>query len=220
MRLVLLSLGFFLLVALVTVVPSWAQVSEPEPFFSEYVEGADGKDGARGDGDDALEIFNPTDLQFDLAGAGCVLLLYENGASPPLELSFGQTDPIPPHDGLVIASGAATDPDLLAAANLVLPTLSFDGNDALQLVCYELLPAKDRYLILDAIGVPGDPPGAWTAYTTNMALSKIPPADPTGDPWGSDSFDPSAWNDTPSGDYDYSDLGDYVPVELLSFSIE
>ncbi len=225
MRSVRLSAALVLILALGALSPAWAQVSEPEPFFSEYVEGADGKRQSRGDFDDALELFNPTAAAFNLQTYGCAILLYVNGATPATSLPL--TGVIDAGGTMVLISDLATDPSLIALLSdpgvnaAQLTGLSFDGDDALELVCTSLPARADRDIILDVIGIPGDTNGPWTdpisgLSTANFVLQKIPPDDP----WGSILFSWEDWSGSDSSSYNYGELGDFVPVELLSFSVE
>lgn len=225
MRSVRMGAALVLVLALGAVTQIWAQVSEPEPFFSEYVEGADGKRQSRGDFDDALELFNPTAAAFNLQTWGCAILLYVNGATPATSLPL--TGVIDAGGTMVLISDLATDPGLTALLSdpgvnaMQLTGLSFDGNDALELVCTSLPARADRDIILDVIGIPGDPNGPWTdpisgLSTANFVLQKLPPDDPL----GSGFFSWDDWSGFVSSGYDYAELGDFVPVELLSFSVE
>ncbi len=196
--------------------------ADPEPFFSEYVEGA----ASKAPGDLALEIFNPTNFPIELGNMSYVIEIYADGALTPTAV-ISLVGTIPPQGTyVVVASGA--DPILLALADQVEPLLVFDGNDLI--VLRGLLQAKapaDRQLtILDAIGQLGNdptPPGYWGACplcTADVDLRR----DPTvlyGDISLSDAYDvASGWLANPPDDW--TDLGSHVPVpvELMSFSIE
>ena len=207
-----------LLTTVVLVNPCLAQVSEPEPFFSEYVEGADGKDGSRGDLDDVIELFNPTGVPFDLGSAGCVIEIYFDGSAVPIP--FDLTGIVIPAGGTVIITSEGASLDLQAIATAVFAGFNFDGNDALALLCASLPQRGGRATFLDVIGVPGFDPGAggWTGLglsTVDFVLQRNPYQT-----MGGTTFDLSGWGGSSSAGYDYGDLGNYLPVELLTFSVE
>jgi hypothetical protein len=148
-------------------------------FFSEYVEGTSNSK--------ALEIFNGTASGVDLAAMSCTLREYVNGGVTPTYV-LTLTGNIAPGDVFTICNSSTSD---------AIPTSScdqraggattFNGNDALELVC--------SGVTLDIIGQIGLDPGTeWgTGLTSTMDNTLRRQCRITvGDTNGGDAFDPSA----------------------------
>ncbi len=142
-------------------------------FFSEYVEGSSNNK--------AVEVYNATSEPVGLGSYE--LQLYFNGNTSPSTISLSGT--LAPGAVYVVAHSAA-DPAVLAAADLVTGALTFNGDDAVALT--------NGAGVLDVVGQIGvDPGAAWgtgLASTQNHTLRRRPSVC-TGDPDGSDAFDPA-----------------------------
>jgi len=192
--------------------------ADPEPFFSEYVEGA----AARATGDRALEIFNPTDAPVDLSTLGYYIEIYADGAvTATYTIPLNGT--IPPGGAFVLVASSANT-TLQTLADQISASLIFDGNDLI--VLGYTGAKKQSTTLLDAIGRLGDdptPPGYWGTCplcTADVDLRRDPSV-LNGDISLSDAYDvASSWISYAADNF--SDLGSHstTPVELLSFSIE
>jgi len=100
--------------------------NEKSLFISKYVDGGDATS------DQAIEIYNPTDISVNLSDYGIVV--YTNGS---LQIDYTVNFPnenLLPGDTFVIANNSA-NANILASADLESADLVFDGNDVVQL-CY------------------------------------------------------------------------------------
>ncbi len=154
-------------------VPGASSVTEGV-FFSEYVEGSSNNK--------AVEIYNATAEPIGLGSYE--LQLYFNGGTSPATIALSGT--LDPGDVYVVAHSAA-DPAVLAVADLTTGALTFNGDDAVALT--------NGAGVLDVVGQIGVDPGvAWwgtgLTSTANHTLRRRPSVC-TGDPDGSDPFDPA-----------------------------
>jgi hypothetical protein len=144
-------------------------------FVSEYVEGS----GAN----KAVEIYNGTGTPIDLGAAGYAVDTYSNGGVTP-SLSIPLVGTVADGDVFVLANGAGS-PTLLAAADQQ-AGINFNGNDAVVL--------RKGAQVLDVIGQIGFDPGLFwgvePATTLDHTLRRNG-AVTTGDPNGTDAFDPA-----------------------------
>jgi predicted extracellular nuclease len=150
-----------------------------ELFFSEYVEGSSNNK--------ALEIYNGTGATIDLGAAGYNVQVFTNGSATggsPIALTGTVTN----GDAYVLANSTGTnDPVLRAATDQFSGSVTYNGNDAVAL--------RNGNTVIDVIGQIGTDPGAagWGADPTNTTDNTIrrKTSVTTGDPDGSDAFDPA-----------------------------
>jgi uncharacterized protein len=147
-----------------------------ELFFSEYIEGSSNNK--------ALEIYNGTGAAIDLAAGGYNIQMYFNG-SASAGLTLNLTGSVANGEVFVVAHSSA-DPAILAQADQTNGAGWFNGNDAVVL--------RKGTTIVDVVGQIGFNPGTeWgsgvvsTADNTLRRMNTIC----TGDPDGSNTFDPS-----------------------------
>ncbi len=145
-------------------------------FFSEYIEGTSFSK--------ALEIYNGTGVDVDLAAGGYAVQFYFNGANVP-SVSIDLTGTVVSGDVFVLASSSSAA-GILAQADLFSDESFFNGDDAVAL-------AKGGALV-DVIGQIGYRPiPEWgtdpTATLNNTLIRKNTVC--AGDPIGSDVFDPA-----------------------------
>ncbi len=175
----LLATGF-LLVGSVTAASS-------SLFFSEYVEGSSNNK--------ALELFNPTDSPVTLTDTYSIKL-FANGSSTPTA-TIPLTGSIAGGDTFVLARSTA-DPEILGAADQTTTNFLFNGDDAIALT--------REGIAVDVIGQIGFDPGlAWGSgdLSTQDSTLRRKAAVSTGDPDGSDPFDPSSqWDGFPVDTFD------------------
>jgi predicted extracellular nuclease len=155
-------------------------------FISEYIEGASN--------DKCIEIYNPTGAAIDLAAGNYVINRYSNGGTTPAPISL--TGTIASGDVFVICNPNA-NATLLALADDTSGGLSFNGDDALELVA--------NGTTIDVFGQIGVDPGAgWTGAcggTQNMTLRRMMSIQ-SGDGNGADTFDPCVeYNAFPDNDF-------------------
>lgn len=112
--------------------------------FSEYVEGSSQNK--------ALEIYNPTASDIDLAAGQYVVQIYANGSATP-QAPISLTGTLAAQDVFVLAHSAAGAP-LLALADQTSANLGFNGNDAVV-----LRVGGAAGTVLDCIGQVGFDPG-------------------------------------------------------------
>jgi len=147
-----------------------------ELFFSEYIEGTSNNK--------ALEIFNGTGAAIDLAAAHYNVQMYFNGSSTA-GLTINLTGQVAANDVYVLAQSSA-NATILAQADQTNGAGWFNGNDAVVL--------RRDTTVIDVIGQIGFNPGTeWGTGLTSTADNTLrrKSAICTGDPNGSDSFDPS-----------------------------
>ncbi|GJM33416.1 MAG: hypothetical protein DHS20C18_24170 [Saprospiraceae bacterium] len=165
-----------------------------ELFFSEYIEGSGNNK--------CLEIYNPAEVDVDLAAAGYRIEIYFNG-SMGVGTTIDLTGTIPA-GGVYVVCDDASMPQFLAAADQISFSSFFNGDDAIALV------NNDGYTdVIGQIGV--DPGSSWSGSgisTQNQTLIR-PFGITGGDKNGFDAFDPSAgYIGLPQDDA--SDLGNHV----------
>lgn len=146
-------------------------------FFSEYVEGSGNNK--------ALEIYNGSGAPLDLASLGMTVQMFFNG-STTAGLTITLTGTVAPGDVHVLAHASAS-PTILARADQTNGSGWFNGDDAVAL--------RQGVELVDVIGQVGTDPGTeWgtgpTSTADNTLRRKASVA--SGDPDGSDAFDPAA----------------------------
>jgi large repetitive protein len=143
-------------------------------FVSEYVEGTSNNK--------AIEIRNPLLTAIDLAAASCSLQLFFNGGATPSQ-TINLTGTVAAGEVYVVAHSSAVAA-LRDPADQLSGALTFNGNDAIALVC-----GGDR---IDVFGQIGNDPGAtgWGGQTTDRTLRRRCGI-VRGDPDGTDAFVPS-----------------------------
>lgn len=175
----LLATGF-LLISSVTAASS-------SLFFSEYVEGSSNNK--------ALELFNPTGNSVTLTDAYSIKL-FANGSSTPTA-TIPLTGSVVGGGTFVLARSTA-DPEILGAADQTTTNFLFNGDDAIALT--------REGIAVDVIGQIGFDPGLqWgsgDSSTQDATLRRKAPVS-TGDPDGSDPFDPpNEWDGFPVDTFD------------------
>ena len=133
-------------------------------YISEYIEGAGN--------DKCIEIYNGTGAPLDLAAGGYAIRMYSNGAATP-GATILLTGTVAPGDVFVVcnpAAGAA----FLAQADLQSGSITFNGNDAV-----ELINSLGTLDVVGQIGVDPGPGTEWaglacTAGTQNGRLIRKP----------------------------------------------
>ncbi|MCB9686659.1 MAG: lamin tail domain-containing protein [Alphaproteobacteria bacterium] len=147
--------------------------------FSEYVEGSSGNNKF-------VEVQNTGNVGFDLTG--CQIRLYSNGAAAPsATFTLNSTTLAVGDVYLLCHSGASFVPG--GACDQSSGSLSFNGDDALDLVC-----GATTYDIIGQIGNrPSPNPPGWGALPLATADSSIKRdcAITVGDTNGADAFDPA-----------------------------
>jgi len=165
-------------------------------FFSEYIEGSSNNK--------ALELYNGTGGDINLATEGYNIQMYFNGSSSA-GLTINLTGSVIDGDVYVVAHSSA-DPEILNQADQTNGSGWFNGDDAVVL--------RKGTAILDVIGQIGFDPGSeWgsdlvsTQDNTLRRMNSIC----SGDPLGDDAFDPAIeWEGYPNNTFD--DLGIFVSV--------
>ena len=175
-RLISASLAVMFLLSLVMTPAVPAQADTAELFFSEYIEGTSNNK--------ALEIFNGTGANVDLAVGGYNVQMFFNG-SPTAGLTINLSGTVADGDVFVLAQASA-NATILAQADQTNSSGWYNGNDVVVL--------RKGATFLDVIGqVDFDPVTEWgialvsTADNTLRRKSTVC----AGDPDGSDVFDPS-----------------------------
>ncbi len=157
-------------------------------FITEYVEGSGTNQ--------AIEIYNPTDVAVSLSASGYMLAFYFDG-STMIGGGVPLVGVVPPSGTWVVTPTNASAP-LLAKANQSFGTTWFDGNDAVALL--------HSGMAVDVIGQIGMDPGtAWGsgASTTADHTLRRKAGVTSGDGTGTDAFDPSAeWDAYPIDTFD------------------
>jgi Lamin Tail Domain len=147
-------------------------------FFSEYVEGSSNNK--------AVEIYNPGPGAFNLAG--CTVEVYFNGsasATQHIKLDTTATTEIAPGDVFVMCNSSYALGDA-AECDVTSGGASWNGDDAVQLLCNGA-----SYDVIGQIGVdPGSEWGTGDVSTQDNTILRVC-TQTTGDPDGSDAFDPS-----------------------------
>jgi hypothetical protein len=175
-------------------------------FISEYVEGSLTNR--------ALEIYNGSGAAIDLFTDGYRVVFYYSGAVTPSRTI--QLTGTVSSGGTYVLAHQNSDAEILARANQLDGGGFFDGDDAVQLV--------SNAGALDVIGQIGVDPG--TEWGTGLVSTRDnticrKSGVLTGDPDGSDAFDPALEWDGFDQD-SFTNLGDHtvgpLPVELTSFT--
>lgn len=174
----------------VTLVPMTAvgstAATASELYFSEYVEGSSNNK--------ALEIYNGTGEPVDLSAY--TVRLYSNG-STAVQSTLTPSGTLDAGDVFVIANSQAATA-LRDASDVTSAVTGFNGNDTVTL--------SKGDTVLDVFGQLGfDPGSAWTSggvSTADMTLRRKPSVT-SGDPDGTDAFDPAAeWDGYPRDTFD------------------
>lgn len=186
--------------------------------FSEYIEGSSNNK--------AWELFNVGTVPIDLSQ--CVVNRYPNGAdaSATLPTVFPAGTILNPGGLYSVADGNAAA-TLIAKCNATDSNPSYNGNDALELVC--------NSTVYDVIGQYGVDPGGSGWGTGNVTTANHTLVRKctvwTGDKNGNDAFDPAAeWNGFASDTFDYlgaracpyvhtiaiDGTNDFTPVETFA----
>ena len=160
-------------------------------FISEYIEGSSFNK--------AIEIYNGTGSPVDLSDYR--LELYTNGAASPSQ-SVVLSGTLANEDVFVAAHGSAAQPILDQADLLNNSVVNWNGDDAIA------LRKISTNLIVDVFGqtIGVDPGDYWGTFpVTTQDLTLVRKADVcTGDPNGSDSFDPiNEWDMYPKDTITY-----------------
>ncbi len=163
-------IGGFLL-GLISPMP--AAIAADELFFSEYVEGSGNNK--------AVEIYNGSAVTVDLLAAGYAVHFYFNGNDQPGAV-ISLTGQIAPGDVYILTDNDA-EPAMLTVADQIHSGSFFNGDDAVALV--------NNGVFVDVIGQIGSDPGSeWGTGTQDNTLRRKP-ALQSGDPDGSNPFDPA-----------------------------
>jgi hypothetical protein len=193
MRKILYSLlvtAFFIIIPFISI---QTKAQGTDLFFSEYIEGTSNNK--------AVEIYNPTSSIIDLAGYS--VNVYTNGSTTSANpISITLPSNLNPGQVYVICHTSAGS-ILSPKCNQLSGNLNFNGNDAVAL-------QKDGST-LDITGQIGTDPGSeWgtgATSTLNHTLTRKCSTD-SGDPNGSDFFDPSVQWDGFAID-SFTDIGKY-----------
>lgn len=155
------------------------QAATDDLFISEYIEGSSYNK--------AIEIYNGTGAEVDLAAGAYSLELYSNGAASPSQTMMLEGT-IADGDVYVIAHGSA-DPAILAQADEISSSvINFNGDDAIVL--------RKNGTVIDAFGQIGVDPGSqWTGGGENDTLRRNESVC-QGDTNPDDAFDASVEWDT------------------------
>jgi hypothetical protein len=162
----------------------------PNLYFSEYMEGSSNNK--------AVEIYNASGAVASLDA--CAVQIYFNG-NPLPNAPINLTGMLAADDVFVVCHGSIAD---ATNCNLLTGSLSFNGDDAVELVC--------AATTLDVMGQTGFDPGfEWTVGgvgTLNQTIRRSC-AVTAGDTNGADVFDPSLeWTTFPQDTF--ADLGQYL----------
>ena len=145
-----------------------------------------------------IEISNRGDVA---SGTDCVFLLYPNGNSTPN--TPRPLAPIPAGESRVFCHTLASAPIMAACDVVDTPIVSFNGNDALEVVCGGVLH--------DSFGQVGTNPGdaGWGVSPSTVDSTLRRDCVGVGDRDSANAFDPSAdgWTGLPPDTHD--DLGSY-----------
>lgn len=168
--------------------PTALAATPTDLFFSEYIEGSSNNK--------AIEIYNGTGTDIDLAAGNYSVELYTNGGTTPTN-QVNLSGTLANGDVFVIANPSA-DAAILAEADLTSNVTFYNGDDALVL--------KKNGAILDVIGQVGFDPGSeWGSGDTSTGENTIRRKDTitAGDTNPSDAFDPSLeWDGYPQDTFD------------------
>ncbi len=194
--------GTFVLIAMILAMlvnlapaPQASLAATPtDVFFSEYIEGSSYNK--------ALEIYNGTEANIDLAAGEYAVDVYSNG-SPTISQTVVLTSSVAAGDVYIIAQSQAAAA-ILAQADQTTTLGLWNGDDAIAL--------RKGAVILDVIGQIGMDPGSeWGLDLTSTADATLvrKGAICFGDPDGSDVFDPALeWDGYAIDTFD--DLGQHT----------
>ena len=197
------SLVIALVLGLLPLTAAPAQAAPTELFFSEYIEGTSNNK--------ALEIYNGTGADIDLAAGGYNVQMFFNG-SATAGLTINLSGTLADGDVFVLAHAQA-NATILAQADQTNSAGWYNGDDAVVL--------RKGTTIIDVIGQIGVDPGSeWgsgLASTADNTLRRKATIQ-AGDPNGNDDFDPALeWDGFATDTFD--GLGwhtiDTTPVEDL-----
>lgn len=167
------------------------QTNCSEIFFSEYIEGSSNNK--------ALEIYNGTGLDIDLAAGDYKIFLSFNGGSLTNTITLtGTITSTQGMGGVFVFAHASADPAILQQADMTTTQNLFNGDDTILLL-------KGNQVI-DSIGQLGFDPGSeWGSgdtSTQNNTLRRLPSVH-QGDTDPNDAFDPSVeWTGYPVDTFD------------------
>jgi hypothetical protein len=179
------------------------QAETAELFFSEYIEGSSNNK--------ALEIYNGTGAAIDLAAGGYNIQMFFNG-SASAGLTINLVGTVAAGDVFVIAHSSA-NATILAQADQTNGAGWYNGDDAVVL--------RKGTTIIDVIGQIGVDPGSqWGVDLTSTADNTLRRKATicTGDPDGSNAFDPSVeWDGYANDTFDglgshIANCGDNSPI--------
>jgi hypothetical protein len=195
-------------VLLAGVLLPWGQTlaaTGSELFLTEYVEGSGGNQ--------AVEIYNPTDTAINLGGRYMLAFYYDGHFN--IDSGVPLVGVIQPGATWVVTPTNASAA-LLAKGNQRFGTSWFDGNDAVALVL--------SGTAVDVLGQVGFDPGSggWGSGTTSTVDHTLrrKPAVNQGDPNGSNPFDPVVeWDGYPLDTFDgLGNVNERLPNEPISMS--
>jgi predicted extracellular nuclease len=173
-----------------------AQSAEAAPptelFFSEYIEGSSYNK--------ALEIYNGTGAAIDLAAGSYNVQMFFNGSSSA-GLTINLTSSVEDGDVYVVTNQSAVQAIKDQADLITASTSWFNGDDAVVL--------RKGTTVIDSIGQIGIDPGSeWSGITADNTLRRKDTIC-TGDPIGTDIFDPAVeWDSFPNDTF--NGLGNHV----------
>ena len=172
-----------------------ANTQATELFISEYIEGSSNNK--------AIEIFNGTGADVNLAAAGYNIQMFFNG-NPVAALTINLTGSVA-HGGVYVLAQSAADAAILAVANQTNGAGWFNGDDAVVL--------RKGTTIVDSIGQAGFDPGSeWGSGLTSTADNTLrrKGSVTAGDPDHTNVFDPSVeWDGFATNTFD--GLGGFEP---------
>jgi hypothetical protein len=187
------ALAALSLLATLAWAPQQVRAADGDVFFSEYVEGTAGNQ--------ALELYNPSDVPVDLGSSGYSISFYADGSGSPTTI-FLLNGVVAAHDVFVVANAAA-NAQLLSLADQTVDRAWFDGNDAILLV--------HSGTAVDRIGQVAFNPGtAWSSFGVSTVDSTLrrDGSVSSGDIDARAAFDPSLeWHAFATDDF--SNLGSY-----------
>ncbi len=183
MKVSLLSTRIFSILVALALCLSWLPATSvfaatpTELFFSEYIEGTSNNK--------ALEIYNGTGADINLATGGYNVQMFFNGSSSA-GLTINLTGSVTTGDVYVVTNQSAAQAIKDQADQVTTATNWYNGDDAVVL--------RKGTIVIDVIGQVGFDPGTeWGTGLTSTADNTLRRKDTicTGDPNGSDAFDPS-----------------------------
>jgi len=134
--------------ALACAITTAASAQMSDVIISQYVEG-----GLVSPNADAIELFNGTGADIDLAAGGYKLLRYDDGASTP-SATINLSGTLPSRGKRVYVNAATTISALTAKADVLDGDIAFSGDDAIVLV------KGAGNTVVDSFGQVGNNPGS------------------------------------------------------------